>query len=104
MVEFAYNNIVHSSTQQIRLFANNGLHPKFDIQGVHKVMNLVGESQTMWLADVRTQLVSNLEETPRPYKDNVDECQKEQPGFEVNDQVWFQRHIKTTKPSKKLDH
>ncbi len=35
--------------------------PKFDIQGVHKIMNLVGESRTMWLADVRTQLVFNLE-------------------------------------------
>jgi hypothetical protein len=39
MVEFAYDNTVHSSTQQTPLFANHGLQPKFDIQGVHKVMS-----------------------------------------------------------------
>jgi hypothetical protein len=46
MVEFAYNNIMHSSTQKTLLFANHGLHPKFYIQGVHKVMNLVVEDRT----------------------------------------------------------
>jgi hypothetical protein len=30
LVEFVYNNIIHSSTQQTPLFANHGLHPKFD--------------------------------------------------------------------------
>jgi hypothetical protein len=43
MVEFAYNNIVHSSTQQTHFFAIHGLHPQFDIQGMHKVVNLVAE-------------------------------------------------------------
>jgi hypothetical protein len=41
MVEFAYNNTMHSSTYQTPFFANHGLHPKFDIQGVRKIMNLV---------------------------------------------------------------
>jgi hypothetical protein len=50
MAKFAYNNIMHSSTHSA--FANHGLHPKFDIQGVHKVLNLIGEDQTMWLANV----------------------------------------------------
>jgi hypothetical protein len=39
MAKFAYNNTMHSSTQQTHFFANYGLHPKFDIQGVHKIMN-----------------------------------------------------------------
>jgi hypothetical protein len=59
----------------------------------------------MWLANVWAQLVSNLEEMQRRYKENVDEHKKEQPNFKVRDQVWFrQQHIKTTRPSKKLDH
>ncbi len=59
----------------------------------------------MWLVDVQTQLVSNLEEAQRRYKENVDEHWKEQPSFKVGDQVWFQQqHIKTIMPSKKLDH
>jgi hypothetical protein len=32
---------MHSTTQQTPLFANHGLHPKFDIQGVNNVMNPV---------------------------------------------------------------
>jgi len=53
MVEFAYNNTMHSSTYQTPFFANHGLHPKFDIQGVHKIMNLVTKDWAMWLVDVR---------------------------------------------------
>jgi hypothetical protein len=49
MVEFAYNNIVHSSTQETFFFVNHGLHPKFDIEGVNKVMNLIVKDQAMWL-------------------------------------------------------
>jgi hypothetical protein len=63
MVEFAYNNIVHSSTQQTPLFVNHGLHFNFDIQGVHKVVNLMAEDWTMWLMDVWVQLIFNLEKT-----------------------------------------
>jgi hypothetical protein len=39
MAKIAYNNVVHSSTQQTPFFANHGLHPKFDIQGVHNIVN-----------------------------------------------------------------
>jgi hypothetical protein len=63
MAKFAYNNIMHSSTQKEPLFVNHGLHRKFDIQGMHKVMNITIEDEAMWLMDVQTQLVSNLEET-----------------------------------------
>ncbi len=105
VVEFAYNKTVHSSTQQTPFFVNHGLHPKFDIQGVHKVVNLAVEDWTMWLVDVWAPLVSNLEKTKGQYKDNVDEHWKEQPSFKVGDQVWFrQQHIKITRPSNKLDH
>jgi hypothetical protein len=52
MAEFAYDNIVHSSTHQTLFFTNHGLHPKFDIQGVHKIMNPIIEDRAMWLVDV----------------------------------------------------
>jgi hypothetical protein len=47
------------------------LHPKFDIQGVHKIVNPTVEDWTMWLADVQIQLVFNLKEAQREYKENV---------------------------------
>ncbi len=54
---------MHASTYQTPFFANHGLHPKFDIQGVHKIMNLITKDWAMWLVDVQAQLVSNLEKT-----------------------------------------
>jgi hypothetical protein len=62
MVEFAYNNAMHSLTQWTPLFANHGLHPKFDIQSVHKVVNPHVEDWAMWLTDVQIQPIPNLEE------------------------------------------
>jgi hypothetical protein len=54
MGEFAYNNTMHSLTQQTFFFVNHGLHPKFDIQGVDKIMNLIAEDRAMWLVHVQT--------------------------------------------------
>jgi hypothetical protein len=82
---------MHSSTQQTPFFANHGLHPKFDIQNVHKVVNLIVEDGAMWLANVQTQLVFNLEKTQGQDKENVDEHQKEQLGFKVEDWVWLRQ-------------
>ncbi len=82
---------MHSSTQQTPLFANHGLHHKFDIQGVHKV-----EDWTMWLVDVWVQFISNLEETQRRHKENAYKHQNEQLNFKFGNQIWFQQHIKRT--------
>jgi len=62
MAKFAYNKTMHSSTEQTPLFANHGLHPKYDIQGVDKIVDLTTEDLAMWLVDVRVQCISNLEE------------------------------------------
>jgi len=51
MVELAYNNTMHSLTQQTPLFTNHGLHPKFNIQGVNKIMNPTTGDWAMWLSD-----------------------------------------------------
>jgi len=105
IVEFSYNNIVHSLTQQTPFSANHGLHPKFDIQGVNKIVNPTIENWIMWLANIRTQLVSSLEKTQRWYKEDVNEQHKEQPSFKVGDQVWlWWQNIKTAQPLKKLDY
>ncbi len=65
MAEFAYINIVHSSSQQTLLFVNHGLHPKFYNQGVNKIVKLVAKDRAMWLADVRAQLVFIFEKVQR---------------------------------------
>jgi hypothetical protein len=38
--------------QQTPFFANHGLHPKFDIQGVSNVVNLAVKDRVAWLVDI----------------------------------------------------
>ncbi len=76
---------MHSSTLQTPFFANHGLHPKFDIQGVQKIVNPLAKDRVMWLANVWAQIVSNLEKTQKWYKENANEHLKEQPNFKVMD-------------------
>jgi hypothetical protein len=38
------------------------LHPKYDIQGVDKIVDAAIKDLAMWLMDVQVQRVSNLEE------------------------------------------
>ncbi len=87
MVEFLYNNVLNSSTQQTPFYVNHGLHPKFDIRGVCNIMNPVARDWTMWLANIQAQLVSKLEKAQIWYKDNVDVLHKDQPNFKVGDQI-----------------
>jgi hypothetical protein len=54
-------------------------------------VNLIVEDGAMWLANVQTQLVFNLEKTQGQDKENVDEHQKEQLGFKVEDWVWLRQ-------------
>jgi hypothetical protein len=85
MAKFAYNNIVHSSTQQTTFFRNHGLHPMFEIQSVHNVVNPITGDRTLWFTDVQAQVVFNFEETLKRYKENVNEHWKKQPNFKVED-------------------
>jgi exosome complex RNA-binding protein Rrp4 len=50
-------------------------------------VNLVAEDRAMWLVDIRAQLVSNLENVQRQYKENANKHHKDQPNFKVGNQV-----------------
>ncbi len=68
-------------------------------------MNLIARNQVVQLANIQTQLLSNLEEVKKWYKVNVDLHRKDQLNFKVGDKVWLQQqHIKTTWPLKKLHY
>jgi hypothetical protein len=66
---------------------------------VDKIMNLIAEDRAMWLVHVQTW------KNAKVIQKNVDEHWKEQPSYKVGDQVWLWRqHMKTIRPSGKLDH
>jgi hypothetical protein len=45
VVEFSYNNMMHSITHRTPFFVNHGLYPRFDIQNVNNVVNPTIEDQ-----------------------------------------------------------
>jgi hypothetical protein len=52
-------------------------------------VNVVIKNRIAWLAYIQAQLVANLGEAQKQYKENVDEHHKNQPNFKDGNQVWF---------------
>ncbi len=59
-------------------------------------MNIIAKDQVVWLVDVQTWLVFNIKDVN---KENLNGCHKEQPIFNVGDQIWLKwiehQNIKT---------
>jgi hypothetical protein len=105
LAEFAYNNSLHSATQKTPFFANFGFHPRFDISQFSLPENPVAEDHAAKLVAIQAQLSKHLQEAQDRYKSYADRHRQEPPCFNVGDQVWLLRHhIKTTRPSDKLDY
>jgi hypothetical protein len=75
------------------------LHPMFDIQGVHKVMNPTAKDRTVWLVDVQAQLVYNLEKHKGNTRKMLTNIERNNPtlrsgtGFGFDDNIsWQQDH------------
>ena len=105
LAEFAYNNTVHSSTQQTPFFANYGYHPRLDTFDFSKVDNPAAEDMANRLSELHAIMEAQLKKAQERQKINADAYRKEQPQLNVGDKVWLlRRNIKTTRPCDKLDY
>lgn len=102
--EFAYNNTIHSSTKKTPFYANYGFHPQFNILTPNISQNPSAENQITELHKIHEQLIYNLTNAQKRYKEQADKHRIQHP-FKVGDSVWLLRNnIKTTRPSNKLDY
>ena len=108
MAEFSFNSSANESTGVAPFFANYGFHPRYDI-----VLDPSRpQPRTEQLQDYATKLKelqeflqSELAFSQARYADQADRRCIPAPDFRVGDMVWLlRRHIKTTRPSSKLDY
>lgn len=106
LAEFAYNNTVHSSTNQTPFFALYGYHPRFSIH-IPRVARHSPEAgkRLQLLQDIQADLKFHIgvaqESQARYYNQHV----QSPPDFAPGDKVWLlRRNIKTSRPSEKLDY
>ncbi|GGV51932.1 hypothetical protein GCM10010495_81700 [Kitasatospora herbaricolor] len=105
LAEFAYNNTVHSSTQQTPFFANYGYHPRLDTFNFSKIDNPAAEDITNRLSELHAIMKTQLKKTQKRQKINADIYRKKQPQLNVSNKVWLlRRNIKTTRPCDKLNY
>jgi hypothetical protein len=104
--EFAYNNHIHSSTQQVPFMTDTGRLPRmgFEPNGMRSAMENVNEFRDRIAAGVseaRSALVKAKEE----YKRYYDRRRLRAPEIKPGDRVWLDASdIKTTRPSEKFSH
>jgi hypothetical protein len=87
LAEFAYNNIMHSSTKQIPLFFNYSHHSQIDPFQVMDVGSLVAEDLVAHLAAIHDELAFQLYEAQDRYNDYTDCNRKIHSNFHIGNQM-----------------
>ena len=108
LVEFAYNNVKHSSIRMSPFFANYGLHLRCTLRitpaGPGTSPNPSAEDLAQKYHAIHDQAKEELKRAQAKYQETYDTCHKEAWTFEPGDLIWLsRRHITTTHPSSKLD-
>ncbi|XP_061493059.1 muscleblind-like protein 1 isoform X5 [Rhineura floridana] len=87
--EFAYNNSLHSSTQQTPFFANYGFHPKVFPSSSEGMLVPAAENFLKELQAAQQTLKQQLNEAKTEYKRVADLHRKEAPPLQPGDQPMF---------------
>ena len=105
MAEFRYNNLINQSTGVSPFYAMYGYHPRFS-PGMPTTETVpAADELARKLAEVSKETDAMLAMARERYKVQADKHRKEAPDFKVGDWVYLDgEHIKTTRPSEKLDH
>ena len=105
LAEFAYNNILHASTQQTPFYSNYGFHPKLDLLSSSANSNPAADDFARKLSQIQDILKLQLQATQESYKTSADKFHNQALVFYIRDKVgllW--RNIKTKRPCDKLDY
>lgn len=104
LAEFAYNNTPHSATQVSPFFANKGYNPNLEV-GIDAVTSYAAQQFAESLDTLHAYLRDQISIAIEQYSKATAHRHVTPPDFAEGDKVWLSsEHIRTTRPSKKLDH
>ena len=105
MAEHVYNNSVTSATGMTPFYANYGRHPETLNPQRTEVMNSAAHAYAHWIQGAFEKGKIALEAASKRMSDNTDNRCIPALAYKIGDPVMLStRHIKTKKPSRKLDH
>ena len=107
LAEFSYNNTVSSTTNVTPFFANYGYHPNLDLDTIPGTAPNTPDFQAdaTKLQRLNNYLRSEILLTRDSYKEYADRRRQPSPMYAPGNYIWLSsRHIKTTRPCRKLDH
>src|SRR5882724_1301133 len=104
LAEFACNNTSHSATMVTPFFANKGFHPKLEVS-LEPVVSEAAHQVATDLKELHLYLRNQISCALKQYEVHSAARRLLIPPFKVGDTVWLDaRNIRTTRPSKKLNH
>ena len=104
LAEFMYNNTLHSATMVTPFFANKGFHPKLEVS-LEPVVSEAAHQVATDLNELHLYLHDQISRAVKQYEVHSASRRLPIPPFKVRDTVWLDSwNIRTTRPSKKLDH
>jgi len=102
LAEFAYNNGYQETIKNTPFFANYGINPEYEMIG-HLIQGKQTKPEEM--TQLHESLRNEMVAAQLRQKEYYDLHRKPDPNLQSGDMVWLlPRHIKTTRPSKKLDY
>jgi hypothetical protein len=104
--EFAFNNAVHEGIGISPFMAHSGYNPRADFLVLPTLLAAEDDNakRLSMLKSIQEELQVLLREAQNNYKRFADVRRLESP-FKVGDKVWLlAKHIRTKRPSRKLDH
>jgi len=105
MAEHAYNNSVTTATGMTPFYANYGRHPESLNPRKTDVLNPASNIYAHWMKNTFRDNLEALEAAKERMIKYADKSRAPPPAYKVGDLVMLNgRHIKTKRPSRKLDH
>ena len=107
LAEYAYNSAISETTKMSPFYANYGFKPKQSFEPIGKIQyqNPQSEIQVKVWENIWEQLKANIVKAQIRMTKWYDTKKQEGPAFKEGDLAMLDsRHIRTKRPSKKLDH